>query len=159
MSDEQNDDVFDVDRVRNLVELMIEHGLSEVDLRQHGQTIRLRRGGEQPALLAPAPLGTVASQPGPAPPAAPVAATEDADLHIIKSPMVGTFYGRPNPESEPFVQVGQDVSADTTICIIEAMKVFNEIAAEVSGKIVAVLVDEEEPVEFGKPLFKVRPHD
>jgi acetyl-CoA carboxylase biotin carboxyl carrier protein len=154
MSDEQNDDIFDVDRVRNLVELMIEHGLTEVDLRQHGQTIRLRRGGEQSAELpvAPAVIPAAIS----APPSA--LAADDADLHIVNSPMVGTFYSRPNPESDAFVQVGQDISADTTVCIIEAMKVFNEIAAEVAGKIVAVLVDDEEPVEFGKPLFKVRPH-
>lgn len=157
MSDEEND-VFDVDRVRNLVELMIEHGLSEVDLRQHGQTIRLRRGGEvtgmQPAFAAPASMPAAA----PTPPPQSGGADEDADLIVIKSPMVGTFYGRPNPESDSFVKVGQDISEDTTVCIIEAMKVFNEIAAEVSGKVVAVLVDNEEPVEFGKPLFKVRPH-
>ena len=72
--------------------------------------------------------------------------------------MVGTFYSRPNPESEAFVQVGQDISADTTVCIIEAMKVFNEIAAEVAGKVVSVLVGNEVPVEYGTPLFKVRPH-
>jgi acetyl-CoA carboxylase biotin carboxyl carrier protein len=154
MSDEQNDDIFDVDRVRNLVELMIEHGLTEVDLRQHGQTIRLRRGGEQSAELpvAPAVIPAAISAPQSA------LAADDADLYIVNSPMVGTFYSRPNPESDAFVQVGQDISADTTVCIIEAMKVFNEIAAEVAGKIVAVLVDDEEPVEFGKPLFKVRPH-
>ncbi len=159
MSDEEND-VFDVDRVRSLVELMIEHGLSELDLRQHGQTIKLRRGGEENVVVAPAPM--VAPAPvaaaAPAAPAAPADAEDESDLVIIKSPMVGTYYGRPNPESDSFVQVGQDISADTTVCIIEAMKVFNEIAAEVSGKVVAVLVDNEEPVEFGKPLFKVRPH-
>jgi acetyl-CoA carboxylase biotin carboxyl carrier protein len=69
--------------------------------------------------------------------------------------MVGTFYGRANPNAEPYVHVGDHVEAETTVCIIEAMKVFNEIPAEVRGKIVAVLVDDEEPVEFGKPLFKV----
>lgn len=155
MSDEQND-IFDVDRVRNLVDLMIEHGLTEVDLRQHGQTIRLRRGGagDAPIAYQAAP----AAIPAAAPAAAAAPADEDANLLIIKSPMVGTFYGRPNPESDSFVKVGQDISADTTVCIIEAMKVFNEIAAEVSGTIVSVLVSEEEPVEFGKPLFKVRPH-
>lgn len=153
MSDEQND-IFDVDRVRNLVDLMIEHGLTEVDLRQHGQTIRLRRGaGDAPIAYQAAPAAIPAAAP-----AAAAAPAEDANLLVIKSPMVGTFYGRPNPESESFVKVGQDISADTTVCIIEAMKVFNEIAAEVSGTIVSVLVDEEEPVEFGKPLFKVRPH-
>ena len=72
--------------------------------------------------------------------------------------MVGTFYSKPNPNTEPYVKIGDHVSEESTVCIIEAMKVFNEIAAEVAGKIVAVLVDDEEPVEFGKPLFKVRPH-
>ena len=157
MSDDQND-VFDVDRVRNLVELMIEHGLSEVDLRQHGQTIRLRRGGEPYAAAAPM---VAAPLPASAPPAAagpPTDSEDDADLVVIKSPMVGTYYSRPNPDSDNFISVGQDISTDTTVCIIEAMKVFNEIAAEVSGKVVAILVENEEPVDFGKPLFKVRPH-
>lgn len=156
MSDEQND-IFDVDRVRDLVEMMIEHGLTEVDLRQHGQTIRLRRGG-----AGDAPVAYPAAPVGPAVPVAPSTSAappaDDSDLLTIKSPTVGTFYSRPNPESEPFVKVGQDISADTTVCVIEAMKVFNEIAAEVSGTIVSVLVDDEEAVEFGKPLFKVRPH-
>lgn len=157
MTDESKEDVFDVDRVRDLVELMIEHGLTEIDLRKHGSTMRLKRETQQvisqPLAAAPLP---VASTPPPA--AAAPAADADADLLIVKSPMVGTFYGRPNPESDAFVQVGQSITADTTVCIIEAMKVFNEIAAEVSGTVVAVLVDDEEPVEFGKPLFKVRPH-
>lgn len=152
MSDESQD-IFDVDRVRNFVELMIEHGLTEVDLRQHGQTIRLRRGGEQvlaAPMAAPAPLAAPA-------PTSDAAAAQDSDLIEIKSPMVGTYYERPNPESPPFLKVGQEISPDTTVCIIEAMKVFNEIAAEVSGTVVSVLVQNEEPVEFGKPLFKVRP--
>ena len=90
-------------------------------------------------------------------PAAREAAPEsDSDSTVyIKSPMVGTFYARPNPDAEPLVKVGDHVNADTIVCVVEAMKVFNEIPAEVSGKIVAVLVENEEPVEFGKPLFKV----
>lgn len=157
MSDEEND-VFDVERVRELVELMIEHGLSELDLRQHGQTIKLRRGGTE-TVVAPTQAAPAVAAPAtsPAPAAAPAPA-EDADLIVIKSPMVGTFYSRPNPDSDSFVQVGQTISEDTTVCIIEAMKVFNEIAAEVSGTVEAVLVGNEEPVEFGKPLFKIRPN-
>ena len=98
-----------------------------------------------------------ASIPAAAPPAsaAAPAEAEGANIVTIKSPMVGTFYNRPNPESEAFVKVGSMVSADTTICIIEAMKVFNEIPAEISGKVVAVLVENERSVEFGKPLFKI----
>jgi acetyl-CoA carboxylase biotin carboxyl carrier protein len=87
--------------------------------------------------------------------AAPTAPAEGANIVVIKSPMVGTFYARPNPKSEVFVKVGDHVEPNTTVCIIEAMKVFNEIPAEVRGKIVAVLVEEDEAVDFGRPLFKV----
>ena len=77
------------------------------------------------------------------------------NIVTINSPMVGTFYAKPNPEAEAYVKVGDHVSADTIVCVVEAMKVFNEIPAEVSGQIIAVLVENEESVEFGKPLFKV----
>ncbi|MCA9163043.1 MAG: acetyl-CoA carboxylase biotin carboxyl carrier protein [Planctomycetales bacterium] len=155
--------VFDVDRIRKLVELMKEHELREIDLRQDEQRIRLCRGPEgvaiQPMMAAPQPMAA----PAPAAPAASAAApsapakpAEDGpNIAIVKSPMVGTFYARPNPESPNFVKVGDHVEPETTICIIEAMKVFNEIPAEIRGVIVAVLVENEEPVDFGKPLFKV----
>jgi acetyl-CoA carboxylase biotin carboxyl carrier protein len=91
-------------------------------------------------------------------PAAPKPAAEPANIALIKSPMVGTFYGRSNPKAEPYVKVGDRVDTTTTVCIIEAMKVFNEIPAEVSGLVVSVLVDNGEPVEFGQPLFKIDPH-
>lgn len=157
MSDESKD-IFDVDRVRDLVKMMIEHGLTEVDLRQHGQTIRLRRGGTENVLAAAPMMAAPPAAAAPAAPATPAASADaDSDLLIIKSPMVGTYYERPNPDSKPFVKVGQEISAETTVCIIEAMKVFNEIAAEVEGTVVSVLVKNEEAVEFGKPLLKVRP--
>jgi len=156
MSDETGDDVFDADRIKILVELMIEHGLTELDLRQHGQTIRLRRGDN--AHIATQPAATAYLAPAPPAAATPSPTNEDVGLVIIKSPMVGTFYSRSNPEAASFVKVGQDISADQTVCIIEAMKVFNEIAAEVSGKVVAIMVDNEEPVDFGKPLMKIRPY-
>ena len=149
---EPGDGVFDLDRVRKLVQLMIEHDLTEVDLREHGQTIRVRRGGESTAQTPPIPAGA----PAISPPTSDHPA--ESDLLLIRSPMVGTFYSRANPEAEPFVKIGQDITADTTVCIIEAMKVFNEIPAEVAGKVVAVLVEDEEAVDFGKPLMKVRPH-
>ena len=79
----------------------------------------------------------------------------DENIVTINAPMVGTFYSRPNPNSDAYVKVGDHVSNDTTVCIIEAMKVFNEIPAEVSGRVVAILVDDDEPLEFGKPLFKI----
>jgi acetyl-CoA carboxylase biotin carboxyl carrier protein len=152
----QPEEVFEIKRIRQLVELMEEHGLSEIDLRHEKQRIRLRRGADDPPAVGP--QGALAAMPT-SPPVAVVEsgqrAEDDANIVLIKSPMVGTFYGRPNPEAEPFVRSGDRVSSETTVCIIEAMKVFNEIPAEVSGTIIAVLVEDEESVEFGKPLFKV----
>jgi acetyl-CoA carboxylase biotin carboxyl carrier protein len=87
--------------------------------------------------------------------AKPAPAEDEANVVVIKSPMVGTFYSRSNPNAEPYVRVGDDVDEGTVVCVIEAMKVFNEIPAEVNGRIVAVLVEDEEPVDFGRPLFKV----
>jgi acetyl-CoA carboxylase biotin carboxyl carrier protein len=92
-----------------------------------------------------------------APAAAPVVADADAGLIPIKSPMVGTFYRSPSPDSDVFVQIGQDVSPDSVVCIIEAMKVMNEIQSEVKGKIKKILVDNATPVQFGQPLFLVEP--
>ena len=157
-STKRTDDVFDIDRIRKLIELMKEHELGEIDLRQDDQRIRLCGAGHgQPIVTSgfmsqpPAPAPVQAAPPAPAPSA-------DADgphITYIKSPMVGTFYTRANPNAKNFVEVGSSVQSDTVICIIEAMKVFNEIPAEVRGKIVQVLVKNEEAVDFGKPLFKI----
>jgi len=150
-------EIHDVKRLRRLVELMNEHDLGEIDLRDGDVRIRLRKrqdmvvGGYEPR---PA----VSSAPAPKAAAADVAAAaSDAHLTIIKSPMVGTFFAAPNPDSPNFVKVGAHVGPDTTVCIIEAMKVFNEIPAECSGQVVAVLVGNGEPVEFNQPLFKIDP--
>ena len=153
--------VFDVERIRRLVELMKEHDLNEIDLRESQQRLRIQRGAAMqyaapqmiaaPAPQQMAPQAAAASSGG----AKPAAAADGPNITIIKSPMVGTFYGRANPKANPFVKVGDRVDVNTTICIVEAMKVFNEIPAEVRGTIVAVLVEEGEAVEFDKPLFKV----
>ena len=155
-SEPNPDEVFDIERIRRLVELMEQHGLTEIDLKREQQRIRLRRGGEE------TPTATAMPVPVALPAAAPVPvvaqgqrADDDKNIVFIKSPMVGTFYGRPNPEAEAFVKIGTRISPDTTVCIIEAMKVFNEIPAEVSGTVVAILADDEDPVDFGKPLYKV----
>jgi acetyl-CoA carboxylase biotin carboxyl carrier protein len=150
--------VFEIERIRRLVELMKEHDLSEVDLRESRQRIRICRGPKEPPRPAHAP-------PPPPPahvPAAamPVTATSTAaadgpNIAVIKSPMIGTFYSRPNPKAEAYVKVGDRVDTTTVVCIIEAMKVFNEIPAETRGQIVAVLVADGEAVDFEKPLFKV----
>lgn len=154
--------VFDVERIRKLVELMKEHDLNEIDLRESRHRIRIQRGATMqyaPVMsAAPTPM-MAAAAPAPAPAAAgggakPVA-TDGPGVVVIKSPMVGTFYSKANPKANPFVKVGDRVDTNTTVCIVEAMKVFNEIPAEVRGTIVAVLVEEGEAVEFDKPLFKV----
>jgi acetyl-CoA carboxylase biotin carboxyl carrier protein len=147
-------DIFDVKRIRRLVELMNEHELAEIDLRQADLRIRLRKGGE-PIITTEVPRSRAGGAPAGAAPAAPAPETE---LVLIKSPMIGTFYGSANPESLPFVKVGDHIGPTTTVCIIEAMKVFNEIPAETSGLVVSVLVANGEPVEFGQPLFKIDPH-
>jgi acetyl-CoA carboxylase biotin carboxyl carrier protein len=159
------DDVFDVRRVRRLVELMQEFELAEIDLRQAEQRIRLRKdqdpvvmqGGYAPM---PAPMPTayapqpVAAAAGP-PAASAGTAGEPAGALYVTSPMVGTFYLSSSPDSPAFVKVGDQVGPETIVCIVEAMKVFNEIPAEVSGKITAVLVDNAAPVEYGQKLFRV----
>lgn len=148
-------DVFDLARIRDLIALMEESNLSEVDLRQDEQQIRLVRGGVatvpafQPAAIPLAPAAT------PAAVAAPTATADGAHIKVIKSPMVGTFYSRSSPKADDFVKVGSKISGDTVVCIIEAMKVFNEIPAEVSGTIVEILARNEDAVDFDRPLFKV----
>jgi acetyl-CoA carboxylase biotin carboxyl carrier protein len=151
-----SDTVFEIDRIRRLVELMKEHDLSEVDLRQSRQRIRICRGPKEPprpAYAPPPPPPPAPAAAGPVP--AKTAPADAANIAVIKSPMVGTFYSRPNPKAEPFVKIGDRVDTTTVVCIIEAMKVFNEIPAEIRGKVVAVLCEEGEAVEFDKPLFKV----
>lgn len=147
-------DVFSVERIRDLIDLMEERGLCEVDLKQADEQIRLVRGGMQQMAPAATP------QPLAAQPAVPVASETAAPvdgphIKVIKSPMVGSFYSKPNPKAENFVKIGSKVSADTVVCIVEAMKVFNEIPAEVSGTIVEILAQNEDAVDFGRPLFKV----
>ena len=142
------DDAFDIERVRQIIELMEEHGLSEVDLQQGDEKIKLCRGSAAPQFAAPIAL--------PSAPVAPPAAENESTL-TINAPMVGTYYGRPNPESEPFVKVGDMVSEETVVCIVEAMKVFNEIPAECRGRVVEILVEDQQPVDFGKPMIRIEP--
>ncbi|MBM3967086.1 MAG: acetyl-CoA carboxylase biotin carboxyl carrier protein [Planctomycetes bacterium] len=162
-SNKKPDDVFDIDRIRKLIELMKEHELGEIDLRQENQRIRLCGAGHgqtimtSPMVAASHAVPTAAPTPVTSAPAASASesSTDGPHIAIIKSPMVGTFYSKPNPTSKDFVEVGSSVQNDTVICIIEAMKVFNEIPAEMRGKVVQVLVRNEEAVDFGKPLFKI----
>lgn len=162
---------FDLDRVRELVEMMEKHGVTEVNLRKADERWVLRRGPAEvinmmapggyappPASYAPAPVHHApAAAPHAAAPSPPAATPAAADGPVIKSPTVGTFYGSPTPGEAPFVKVGSTVKADTVVCIIEAMKVFNQIPAEISGTITEVLVNNGDAVEYGQPLFRVKP--
>ena len=147
-------DVIDVQQVRELIELMVEHDLSEIRIKQGDTTVSLRRGPAGPAVVyhePPVPSAGV----GPAVPAAPT--DQEEGFVPVTSPMVGTFYVAPDPESPPFVKVGTEVSPQTTVCIIEAMKVFNEIQAEAAGTIERILVPNGQAVEYGQPLMMIRP--
>lgn len=134
--------------------------LSEFELEEEGFKLRLtRKGSEAPQVIqAVAPVAAPAAQPlaSAAPAATESAPAEDPNLSTITSPMVGTFYAAASPDSPSFVKVGQKTDADTVVCIIEAMKVMNEIQAELSGTIVECLVENGQAVEYGQPLFKVK---
>jgi acetyl-CoA carboxylase biotin carboxyl carrier protein len=150
-------DVFDLARVRQLVELMKEHELTEIELRQDERRIRLRSGAAGP-FFAGSPGFVPMASAGAAPaasggPAAPPA--DDENVTLIRSPMVGTFYLSPKPGEPPFVKVGDQVQSDTIVCIIEAMKMFNEIPAGVAGRVVGIVARNEEPVDVGRPLFRI----
>jgi acetyl-CoA carboxylase biotin carboxyl carrier protein len=161
---------FDMPTVKALVRLMSRHDLSEIDLIEGDKRIRLRRGPRaatpgHSALTAAASAthaGPIAAEPMPAPsgdsaPPASVPAAPAKAGTTIKSPTPGTFYTGPNPEAPPFVAVGSRVTPTTVVCIIEAMKIFNEIQAECSGVITRVLVQNQQPVEYDQPLFEVDP--
>ena len=152
----------DTKRVKELIALMAENALTEIELVDDKRRIVLRRGTSTAApaaghamAYAPAPAPTThVSAPAPAP-ATPVAA--EAKTITIKSPMVGTYYAAPSPDAAPYVSVGSAVDDKTVVCIIEAMKVFNPIPAEVSGTIVKILATNGQVVEYGQPLFEVKP--
>lgn len=148
----------DLQKVRELVELMKENDLVEVEIVDGDSKIHLKRPGADARMVqyaAPAPM---MAAPAAAPAAAVAPASPAADTGTpIKSPIVGTFYQAPSPDAPPYVKVGDKVAPDTTVCIIEAMKVMNEIKAEASGTIVEACCKDGQAVEFGQALFKIRP--
>ncbi|NBV45702.1 MAG: acetyl-CoA carboxylase biotin carboxyl carrier protein [Planctomycetia bacterium] len=154
--------VFDERRVKRLIKLMKRHDLSEIDLQQADERVRIRRGGA--VVTVPADglpgAGAATARAAGALPAVNAAGPGDADggrVVVVTSPMVGTFYRASGPDAASFVKVGDRIEPEKTVCIIEAMKVFNEIPAGVSGQVVAILVENGAPVEFGQPLLKVDP--
>ncbi len=161
---------INMDELRDLIALLNENQIAEFELERPGFRIRLRRGFEFESPSIPAAAVPVTAVPSaqtfmqPATPVAPVhpgasaitAASGDQDLHIIESPIVGTFYRSRSPNAEPFVKTGSNVMPETVVCIIEAMKLMNEIQAETSGEVVKIYVENGQPVEYGQPLFGVK---
>ena len=146
---------MDLRKLKKLIDLVEESGISELELTEGEEKVRISRhiaGGQAPIQFAqPYMAAPAALQAAPAAPAASAAPAIDG--HVIKSPMVGTFYRAPSPDAKVFVDVGSSVSAGDTLCIIEAMKLLNEIEADKSGVIKAILVENGQPVEYGEPLF------
>lgn len=151
----------DVRQLKSLIDLMVEHDLSRLELREGETHILLRRG--QPVISSHGNPAFPPHPPAPVPPSLPANPADGAGVVaasnevLIRSPMVGTFYAASDPESPALVNVGSDVTPDTVVCIVEAMKVFNEIKAEVSGRITRLLVKNADAVEFDQPLFAVTP--
>jgi acetyl-CoA carboxylase biotin carboxyl carrier protein len=148
--------------IKELVALMGRHDLTEVDLREGELRIRLRRGPKETITLSPTPAAVVATSAAASTNTAPAAAKPAGDkpakeFLTIKSPTPGTFYTASSPDTEPFVQVGSRVTPTTVVCLIEAMKIFNEITADCNGVIREILVENQQPVEYGQELFKVDP--
>jgi acetyl-CoA carboxylase biotin carboxyl carrier protein len=161
-----------MEELRELIALLRDNGLAELELENEGFRVRLRRESssgapsyvadapQQVAVPAPAAASVPAlpSTAGPTHPGtqASTEASQDQDLHIIPSPIVGTFYRSPSPAADPFVKIGSNVEPETVVCIIEAMKLMNEIQAEASGEVVKIYVENGQPVEYGQPLFGIR---
>ncbi len=155
---------MDIRKVKKLIELIDESGVAEIEIKEGEESVRISRQQNNSVVMstpyqaAPAPIAAAAPQavvPEQAPVAAATPAAKEPSGHIVKSPMVGTFYRASSPGAKPFAEVGDDITAGSTICIIEAMKMLNQIEADISGKISAILVENGQPVEFGQPLFSI----
>jgi acetyl-CoA carboxylase biotin carboxyl carrier protein len=156
---------MDLRKLKKLIDLVQESGIAELEITEGEERVRIARGGAvnvTPIAVAAAPSGSASASAGPAPAAGPAsgsASSAHADAapmpegHIVKSPMVGTFYRAPSPDAKPFVDVGATVKEGETVCVIEAMKLMNEIECDASGVIKAILVENGQPVEYGQALF------
>jgi len=148
---------MELEEIKRIVELMNENGLSEFELDENGVRITLKKGQSGPVIhtvqaVAPPAVAPLPKSSAPAPETPPA---EQANLVEIKAPFVGTFYRSPSPESESYVNEGQEVTPETVLCIVEAMKVMNEIKAEVRGVVRAILVENAHAVQYGQPLFRI----
>lgn len=162
-SDRKHSSAPDLDAISGILAFMEQHALEEFEYQNGEEHVRLRKasahGGYAFRPQQPAPEMFVAAPPaaGSAPAAAPPAAESSADLHVIKSPIVGTFYSAPSPGANSFVRIGDHVNAGQVLCIIEAMKLMNEIEADVAGEVMRIFVENGQPVEYGEPLFAIHP--
>ena len=151
---------MDLRKLKTLIELVETSGIAELEIQEGEERVRITRAlmqGSHAAPSPPPPTGIAPSAPGPTTTAPPETAPPVEEGHVVKSPMVGTFYRSASPGAKPFVEVGDTVQQGDALCIIEAMKLMNEIEAEVSGIIVAKLVENGKPVEYGESLFSIRP--
>ena len=148
---------MDIRKVKKLMELLEQSGMAEIEIKEGEESVRISRFGDSPPVMAPAPM---MAAPITAPAAAPSATAESSEPvvngHPINSPMVGTFYSAPSPNAKPFVTVGQHVNQGDTVCIIEAMKIMNQIEAAQSGTVVEILVSDGDAVEFGQTLVVIQ---
>ena len=146
---------MDLRKLKKLIDLVQESGIAELEITEGEEKVKIVKGGTVSLMTtaapaaAPAPAAALEPKPAATPPAEPAG----QEGHVVKAPMVGTFYRSPSPDAKPFVEVGQSVKEGDTICIIEAMKLMNEIEADASGVVKAVLVENGQPVEYGQPLF------
>ncbi len=149
---------MDLDLVRQVINLVEQANISELEVEQEGLRIVVKKHNVTQLIQAPPQPVTAQVPAQPQPEEAATPEEPPIDLHVITSPMVGTFYRAPSSEDEPFVKVGDTVNENTVVCILEAMKVMNELKAGTSGQITAILVENGQPVEYGQPLFHVRIH-
>ena len=150
---------MDIRKIKKLIELLENSSLTEIEIVEGEESVRLARGGVAQGLPLPAvPVLAQAVAAAPATAAEEVVAEEDQvpEGEAVLSPMVGTFYGASSPEAQPFVKLGQTVGVGDTLCIIEAMKMFNQIESDISGTVVAILAENGQPVEYDQPLFVIR---
>ncbi|TRX00737.1 acetyl-CoA carboxylase biotin carboxyl carrier protein [Candidatus Methylobacter oryzae] len=143
---------MDIRKIKKLIEIIEESDIAELEIKEGEESIRISRYSAAPAPVAYAPA-PVAATPAPAQAPAAVPAEEKLTGHVVKSPMVGTFYRAASPGSKVFVEIGQSVQVGDTLCIIEAMKILNQIESDKSGTVTKILVENAEPVEYGQPLF------
>ncbi len=146
---------MDIRKVKKLIELLEESGIAEIEITEGEESVRISRYPGNPPAAPTVPGAPPAAIPTPAaePAAEQIPATAPASGHTVTAPMVGTFYASPAPGAKPFVEIGSEVNVGDTLCVIEAMKMMNQIESEVAGRVVSVLVENGEPIEFDQPLF------